>query len=153
MEQREHEKEEIEREKRETKQKLEELKKKQAEGHIESEMKKLELQAKEVEERETELLKAERSAPWNVDTISKESWSKTMFNKPVSREDRSKLTDEELEQRYKDFVKKNEGKMKEFAMISKFDDQKNFLMQNQDLGRLHITYFNDLQIKDGSLYF
>lgn len=87
-----------------------------------------------VEKKEQEVLKSEKNAPWNVDTISKEGWSKTVFNKPKPREDREQLTEEELEVRYKNFVKKYESKIKEYAMLSKFEDCKNFLMQNQDLG-------------------
>ncbi|KAH9404836.1 hsp90 co-chaperone Cdc37 [Tyrophagus putrescentiae] len=137
MEQLAQEKEQVEQKKKETQQKLEELKKKKAAADdqtvIENELKKLELQKKEVEVKEKELEKQERSTPWNVDTISKESWSKTMFNKPMPRKDRSQLTDEEQEKIYKDFVDKYESKIKEFAMLSKFDDLRNFLMQYQDL--------------------
>ena len=127
------EKAQIDKQKKEASKKIDELKKKEADN-IENELKKLELEKKTIEEREKELVKAERSAPWNVDTISKESWSKTMFNKSLPREDRSKLTEEQLEKRYKEFVKQYEAKIKEFAMLSKFDDCKSFLMQNQDLG-------------------
>lgn len=139
MEQLAQEKEQVERQKRETEKKLEELKKKKQaaadQAAIENELKKLEIQKKEVEKKEQELDKQERTTPWNVDTISKESWSKTMFNKPMPRKDRSQLTDDEQEKLYKDFVDKYESKIKEFAMLSKFDDLKNFLMQYQDLGK------------------
>lgn len=140
MEQLAQEKEQVEKQKRETARKLEELqkKKKQAEDQtVLTELQKLEIQKKEVEKKEKELEKAERSAPWNVDTISKESWSKTLFNKPQPRKDRSQLTDEEQEKLYKDFVDKYESKIKEFAMLSKFDDLRSFLTQYQDLGKCY----------------
>jgi len=140
MEQREEEKTALEKKKRQAKQKLEELKKKQETGveNVDDELKKLQLEQQEIEEHEKKVAQEEKSAPWNVDTISKEGWSKTLFNKPVPREDRSKLSDEELEQRYKQFVKKHESKIKEYAMISKFEDCKQYLMQNQDLGNLSL---------------
>nr|XP_046912787.1 hsp90 co-chaperone Cdc37-like [Dermatophagoides farinae] len=134
MEERKKQKEELEQKRREVVMKKKEIEnKKQIDSNLEEELKKLELEQKELEKREQEIEKAERNAPWNVDTISKESWSKTVINKTKPREDRSKLTDEELEQRYKDFVQKYEDKVKEYAILSKFDDAKQFLMQNPDL--------------------
>ncbi len=56
--------------------------------------------------------------PWNVDTISKEGFSKTMLNKqakPMSKD----MSEEEKEKYVKDFVAKNEAKMKEFGWLSK----------------------------------
>ena len=49
-------------------------------------MKSIELKEKEVLEKKTELDKKEKLQPWNVDTISKESWSKTVINKPKPKE-------------------------------------------------------------------
>lgn len=141
MEERKRQKEELEQKRREVVMKKQEIESKkqqqQTDSNLEKELQKLQLEQKELEKREQEIEKAERNAPWNVDTISKESWSKTVINKPKPREDRSKLTDEEIEQRYKDFVQKYEDKVKEYAMISKFDDAKQFLMQNPDLGKCH----------------
>lgn len=134
----------IEAQKLAAKQKIEELKKKEKvvnNEELEKEFKHLELEQRKYEEKERELIKAERMAPWNVDTISKESWSKTIFNKPAKREDTSNLTNEELELRYKEFVEKHEAKVKEYGMLSKFDDSKQFLMQNQDLGNLMVDWF------------
>ena len=133
----------IEAQKLAAKQKIEELKKKEKvvnNEELEKEFKHLELEQRKYEEKERELIKAERMAPWNVDTISKESWSKTIFNKPAKREDTSNLTNEELELRYKEFVEKHEAKVKEYGMLSKFDDSKQFLMQNQDLGNLLVDW-------------
>ncbi|CAG2122909.1 unnamed protein product, partial [Medioppia subpectinata] len=62
---------------------------------IKDELKKLEIAKKELEDKETELDKQEKTQPWNVDTISKEGWSKTIINKPVPKVDRSELSDEE----------------------------------------------------------
>ncbi|CAG2181706.1 unnamed protein product, partial [Oppiella nova] len=39
-------------------------------------LKKLESEKKELEDKELELEKKEKTLPWNVDTISKEGWSK-----------------------------------------------------------------------------
>lgn len=132
MEERKKEKEEIQRKKLETERKIKELKDKN-DSSLESELKKLNIEKQSIEEKEKEILKAEKNAPWNVDTISKEGWSKTVFNKSTPREDRSELTDEELEIRYKEFVDQHQDKVKEYAMLSKFEDAKNYLMQNPEL--------------------
>ena len=97
-------------------------------------LKKLESEKKELEDKELELEKKEKTLPWNVDTISKEGWSKTVINKPVPKADRSQLSDEELEKIYKEFVSKNESKIKHFGLLSKADDCKQYLMANQELG-------------------
>lgn len=96
----------------------------------------------ELEKAQTELEKAksqyediekeERLQPWNVDTISKDGWEKTIINKPQKMPPAA-LTDEEKERRYKDFVDKNEKKIKEFGMLSKWDDCKKFLLNDHDL--------------------
>lgn len=138
MEQRKIEEEELKKSKLQISQKINELNEKNSQcednAKIEDELKKLKLEKEKLEIKEREFHQSEKTVPWNVDTISKESWSKTIFNKPKPREDRSNLSDAELEIRYKEFVKKYESKIKEYAMLSKFDDCKNFLMQNQDLG-------------------
>lgn len=137
MEQKKQEEEQLKKRKAELKKKEEELKTLEAEAaardRLEREKKKLELEKKKLVEDEQEFQKQLKLMPWNVDTISKEGWSKTVLNKTQPREDRSKLTEEELEQRYRDFVKKNEKLCKEYAMISKFEDCKVFLQQHQDL--------------------
>ena len=81
------------------------------------------------------MIEAEKKAPWNVDTISKEGWSKTVINKPKEYVDRSKLSDEELTEMYKEFVKKYEDKIKEYALLRKYEDAKNFLIPNPELGK------------------
>lgn len=79
-----------------------------------------------------EVEKEERLQPWNVDTISKDGWEKTIINKPQKLQSTS-LTDEEKERRYKDFVDKNEKKIKEFGMLSKWSDCKKFLLDDPNL--------------------
>ncbi|KPM10321.1 hsp90 co-chaperone Cdc37-like protein 1 [Sarcoptes scabiei] len=131
------EKEEFEMKKKENEKKMKELAKKKESAEnpsaIDEQLKKLELEKKELESKEQELIKAEKLQPWNVDTISKDGWSKTIINKQKPMIDRSKMTDEELEQHYKEFVNKYESKIKEYAMISRFEDAKQFLNQNSDL--------------------
>lgn len=79
-----------------------------------------------------EIEKEERLQPWNVDTISKDGWEKTIINKPQKMQPPA-LTDEEKDKRYREFVDKNEKKIKEFGMLSKWDDCKKFLLNEPNL--------------------
>merc|ERR1711962_1868287 len=75
-----------------------------------------------------------KKAPKNVDTLSRDGFSKTIMNtqpKPKMEE----LTEEEREKKMKKFVKENEKQIKEFGMLKKFDDSKRFLMD----GMTHLT--------------
>lgn len=135
--------EKLEKEKQEIaskrRQKLEELEKVEKETEInesvQEKIKNLKLEMKDLEKKEEELKKQERVQPWNVDTIGKESWSKTVLNKPKPRLDRSNMTEEEREQLYKEFVSKNEKRIKHYGMLSKWEDCKLYLMEHPELGK------------------
>jgi len=79
-----------------------------------------------------EIEKEERLQPWNVDTISKDGWEKTIINKPQKMQPPA-LTEEEKERRYQSFVDQNKKKIKEFGLLSKWDDCKKFLLENPNL--------------------
>lgn len=96
------------------------------------ELKKAEAQFKEAQSKWEEIEKEERLQPWNVDTISKDGWEKTIINKPQKMQPAA-LTEEEKERRYRDFVDKNESKIKEFGMLTKWDDCKKFLLNDPNL--------------------
>jgi cell division cycle protein 37 len=136
MAEHEREKQQIEEQKALALKKKEELAQKIKDGkEMDDKLKELELETKELEEKENEIKKKEKSQPWNVDTISKESWSKTIINKPAKKLDRSQLSDEELEKMYKEFVAKNEDKVKHFALLRKYDDCKSYLLANPELSQ------------------
>ncbi|KAH7933514.1 hypothetical protein HPB49_013267 [Dermacentor silvarum] len=71
-------------------------------------------------------------APWNVDTISKEGFQKTILNKPKPKEE-AVLTEEEKEQTQKKFVSENESLLKQFGMLQKYEDSKRFLLEHPHL--------------------
>merc|ERR1719430_3032524 len=74
-----------------------------------------------------ELEEEEKKQPKNVDTLSRDGFSKTIMNtqpKPKNED----LTEEEREKKMKKFVKDNEKKIKEYGMLQKFEDSKKFLM-------------------------
>jgi cell division cycle protein 37 len=93
----------------------------------------LEAEALKIKIAEEELNEKEKKAPWNVDTISKSGFSKTVFNtKPKAQKE--ELTEEEREARMRVFIKENEKQLKEFGLLQKYDDSKKFLQE-----RLHLV--------------
>lgn len=102
------------------------------EAAAEEELKKAEEELKKAQSKCEEIEKEERLQPWNVDTISKDGWEKTIINRPQPVKPAA-MTEEEKERRYKDFVDKNEKKIKEFGMLAKWDDCKKFLLNEPNL--------------------
>lgn len=100
---------------------------------LKDEMAKLEEKFKKLQNDAENIKKEERLMPWNVDTISKEGWSRTKINKPVVKQDKSKLSEEEREKLYLEFIKANEKKIKHFGMLSKYDDCRTYLLEEPQL--------------------
>jgi len=80
-----------------------------------------------------DVTKEDRLRPWNVDTISKDGFSKTLVNNPPPRPDTSKMTEDEKEAYMKEFVKKHEPDIKKFGWLRKYDDSKAFLQEKSAL--------------------
>lgn len=94
----------------------------------------VELRAKEVQKKRAEVEKEIKKQPLNVDTLSKEGFSKSIIN-AAAKPKKEELSEEEREKRMKKFVKENETIIKEYGMLQKFDDSKKFLME----GRTHLA--------------
>lgn len=141
MEERRREKEEHERRKNETLKKLSETKKKLAEADpsspnldsLQKALAALEKEEKEIQKKEEELRKKEKQTPWNVDTISEPGFTKTVINTKPARPTHENLTEEEKELRMKKFIKENEKLLKQFGMLRKYDDSKQFLQEHNQL--------------------
>ncbi|XP_077093976.1 hsp90 co-chaperone Cdc37 isoform X1 [Siphateles boraxobius] len=72
----------------------------------------------------------EKKMPWNVDTLSKEGFSKSVVNvKP----DKEEETEEQKEEKHKTFVEKNEKQIKHFGMLRRWDDSQKYLSDNPHL--------------------
>lgn len=102
----------------------EELKKKLAE---------LEKKSKDLALHEQSIQTKERKAPWNVDTISKPAFSKTVINHKAIRPADANLTEEEREQNMKTFAKENDKLLKQYGMLKRYEDSKRFLMEHTHL--------------------
>lgn len=93
----------------------------------------LEKKSKDLALHEKSIETKERKAPWNVDTISKPAFSKTVINTKAIRPADENLTEEEREANMKKFVKENEKLLKQYGMLQKYDDSKRFLMEHSHL--------------------
>ncbi|KAH8275024.1 hypothetical protein KR018_011321 [Drosophila ironensis] len=100
---------------------------------LQKELERIEGEGKELDRIEAEMLKKEKKTPWNVDTISKPGFEKTVINKKAGRKPEENLSEEEREKRMKQFVKDNEKLCKQFGMLRKYDDSKRFLQEHLEL--------------------
>uniref|UniRef100_A0A182K0E8 Hsp90 co-chaperone Cdc37 n=1 Tax=Anopheles christyi TaxID=43041 RepID=A0A182K0E8_9DIPT len=138
MQEQEKKKETVEKQKKTTAEKLKEAKEKlqRKEGNLD-ELKKsideLEKEQERVRQEEEELRKKEKMQPWNVDTISKPGFAKTVINKSAINRKEEELTEEQKEMNLREFIKKYESQVKEFGMLRKYDDSKKFLQDKHHL--------------------
>ncbi|KAM9844119.1 hsp90 co-chaperone Cdc37 [Aulostomus maculatus] len=92
--------------------------------------KKLKKEEREWEKKLDDHRREEKKMPWNVDTLSKDGFSKSIVNvKPETGEE----TEEEKEKKHKTFVEKYEKQIKHFGMLRRWDDSQKYLSDNPDL--------------------
>jgi len=72
----------------------------------------------------------EKKQPWNVDTLSKDGFSKSVVN---VKEDNKDETEEEKEEKHKSFVEQYEKQIKHFGMLRRWDDSQKYLSDNAHL--------------------
>ncbi|VDP05626.1 unnamed protein product [Soboliphyme baturini] len=126
-------------------QKMNDIKKKIADSstsdaermRLEAEMKEIENQEVEWRKKEEEIEKKERLQPWNVDTISRDGFSKSRINKvqPLPKEEN--LTEEEKEEKMRKFVEENRSLIKQYGMLQRSEDTKQFLLEHPHLCSEH----------------
>uniref|UniRef100_A0A8D0L220 Hsp90 co-chaperone Cdc37 n=1 Tax=Sphenodon punctatus TaxID=8508 RepID=A0A8D0L220_SPHPU len=144
MEQFQKEREEVEKGCRDCKRKVLECQKKMKELEVrepessKSELQRLQAEAKQLkkeervwEEKVDDLRKKEKSTPWNVDTLSKDGFSKSVFN--VKAEPEGEESEEQKEKKHKTFVEKYEKQIKHFWMLRRWDDSQKYLSDNPPL--------------------
>lgn len=93
----------------------------------------LEAKSKTLSLNEEKLKTKEKLAPWNVDTISKPGFAKTVINKKPEKQSYDSLSEEEKSEKMKKFVEDNEKLLKQYGMMRKFEDSKRFLSNNNHL--------------------
>ncbi|XP_048847015.1 hsp90 co-chaperone Cdc37 [Brienomyrus brachyistius] len=99
-------------------------------SQVRVEEKQLKKEEKECDKKLEEYRREEKKMPWNVDTLSKDGFSKSIMNvKPEVKEE----TEEEKEQKHKTFVEKYEKQIKHFGMLGRWDDSQKYLSDNPHL--------------------
>jgi len=105
------------------------------------------------EQKLEEMRKKEKSMPWNVDTLSKDGFSKSMVNtKPEQAEEES---EEVREQKHKTFVEKYEKQIKHFGMLRRWDDSQKYLSDNvhlvcEETANYLVIWCIDLEVEEVS---
>ncbi|XP_054614352.1 hsp90 co-chaperone Cdc37 [Dunckerocampus dactyliophorus] len=95
-----------------------------------TEEKKLKKEERDWERKLEDHCREEKKMPWNVDTLSKEGFSKSIVNvKPEAVEE----SEEEKEKKHKTFVEKYEKEIKHFGMLRRWDDSQKYLSDNPHL--------------------
>merc|ERR1711915_162470 len=80
---------------------------------VQAEEKKLKKEERDWEKKVDEYTREEKKMPWNVDTLSKDGFSKSIVNVKSEKEE----TEEEKEEKHKTFVEKYEKQIKHFGML------------------------------------
>lgn len=101
-------------------------------AQLQTKLKELELKQAELDKKAEEIRLQEKKQPWNVDTISKPGFAKTIIN-TKSKPSYDDLSEEEKEVRMRDFVKDNKKLLEQFGMLRKYDDSKKFLLEHSHL--------------------
>ncbi|KAM4584716.1 hsp90 co-chaperone Cdc37-like isoform 1-T1 [Odontesthes bonariensis] len=97
---------------------------------VRDEVKKLKKDEKSFEKLMEEHRREEKKLSWNVDTISKEGFNKSVLNiKPVGKEE----TQETKVEKHKTFMEKYAKEIKHFGMLGRWDDSLKYLSDNPHL--------------------
>ncbi|XP_047435648.1 hsp90 co-chaperone Cdc37-like isoform X2 [Mugil cephalus] len=97
---------------------------------VRADVKKLSKDEKNFEKLMGEYRRCEKKQPWNVDTISKEGFSKSILNiKPKATEE----TTEEKVEMHKTFAQEYGKEIKHFGMLHRWDDSQKYLSDNPHL--------------------
>lgn len=101
-------------------------------GQLQKKLKELEVKQSELDGKAEEMRQQEKKTPWNVDTISKPGFEKTVINKKTTKS-YDELSEEEKEVRMRDFVKDNKKLLEAFGMLRRYDDSKKYLLDHSHL--------------------
>ncbi|XP_075675833.1 hsp90 co-chaperone Cdc37-like [Dermatophagoides pteronyssinus] len=102
------------------------------------------MEKQKLEQELCEWNRIDRLQPWNVDTISHDSWSKTLINKNQNNDNEiyrstnddgdndKEISDEQMDQ-YAKHVEQYESIIRDFAFHSRFDDSRRILVENPNI--------------------
>uniref|UniRef100_U5EY37 Hsp90 co-chaperone Cdc37 n=1 Tax=Corethrella appendiculata TaxID=1370023 RepID=U5EY37_9DIPT len=135
MQEADREKKELEEKKKKNEIKLKEVKenfKSTSDEEVKKKLEELEKEAADIRLEEEQMKKKDKQTPWNVDTISKPGFQKTVINKEAFRSTDS-MTEEEREKYTQEFITKYKKELKEYGMYSKYIDSKKYLLKHHHL--------------------
>lgn len=110
-------------------------------SQLQTKLKELELKKSELEQKSDDLRVQEKKTPWNVDTISKPGFAKTIINTKSDKKSDEDLTEEEREEKMKNFVQDNKKQLEEYGMLRRYDDSKKFLLDHSHLAHEHTANY------------
>ncbi|XP_033949333.1 hsp90 co-chaperone Cdc37 isoform X1 [Pseudochaenichthys georgianus] len=97
---------------------------------VQAEVKILKKDEKSFQKMIEEYRREENKQPWDVDSISKDGFSKSVLNiKPVTKEE----TEKEKVEKHKTFVEKYAKEIKHFGMLRRWDDSQKYLSDGPHL--------------------
>uniref|UniRef100_A0A8C4QM02 Hsp90 co-chaperone Cdc37 n=1 Tax=Eptatretus burgeri TaxID=7764 RepID=A0A8C4QM02_EPTBU len=101
-------------------------------GKVVEDLEELEKEEREYRAKERELEKREKNRAWNVDTLSHVGFDKSVINVRKA-EEKSEESEEEKEKRQQVFVDKYEKEIKNFGMLSRWEDSQSYLAEHPHL--------------------
>lgn len=111
----------------------------------------LQIEDEKLKDERTFLEKEEKAQPWNVDTLSKPGFTKTIIN--TSKPKREDMTEEEQLEESKKFMEKYKPDIKKYGMMKEYFDSEEFLMKNshltcEDTANYLVIWCIDLQVEE-----
>ncbi|XP_065061951.1 hsp90 co-chaperone Cdc37-like [Rhopilema esculentum] len=99
---------------------------------LQAEIDELKRQEEHFRKKEKELIDEEKAQPWNIDTLSKPGFQKTVINK-VEPKQKKNVSDEEQMENWNKFLKKHKEDIKKYGMLHEYHDSEQFLLKNSHL--------------------
>lgn len=118
---------------------------------ITDEIEMLEANEKEFKKKEEDLKAYEAAHPsWNVDNMSEDKHNRTIINKDKPK---GPVTEESQANDLSDYFKKNDKEVKQFGMLSKYEESHKFIkarmhLMSEHLGSFLVIWAVDLAVED-----
>lgn len=111
---------------------------------LELERDEIQKQEEEYRKKEKELEDKERLQPWNVDTIGREAWSKSIINKPKEKPSNgqsksTKIYGEEEQKKSVKYFKDNEKVLQKMSLLDGFDALEDIMLEYPQLASEYAT--------------
>lgn len=102
------------------------------ETQLQEKLKELEVEEEELQLRKEQLEKDTRLTPWNVDTLSKPGFEKTVINVPKKSKE-TEPSEDAKHQRLVSFIDQHETEIKHFGMLADYNASRDYLRDHSYL--------------------